>query len=387
MSISGKLIGGPFIASIDFNGNRANKSECAYVVKNYLVPRGYTAYILDSSFPKEYALNLSTYFPDASVLYGLESCDIFHDYDIIEVSETGIIHYLYNDCTEDTVIFITNKCNSNCIMCPDSDSNRKHNIGYRKHYLEKLIDLLPSDVNHITITGGEPTLLKWDFIDILSKCKDKFENTEFLLLSNGRSFSDNEYRNAFLKVIPSMFRIGVPIYADNPIDHDAITRAPGSFNQTISALLHLQYILETEIRIVVMRNTYKELPNIARFLTEKLPHIYTVSLMGMEILGNAAIHRDELWIDFADTVHYIEEAVQILLSAGIEAKIYNYPLCSLPHKLWSIAAKSISNYKVTYQPECESCEVKSLCGGFFNSTMHAEKISVYPIKENKSDTK
>ena len=55
-----------------------------------------------------------------------------------------------------------------------------------------------------------------------------------------------------------------------------------------------------------MRNTYRELPNIARFLTKNLPHIYTVSLMGMEILGNAAINRGELWIDFAETVPYIE---------------------------------------------------------------------------------
>lgn len=109
MSLSAKLIGKPFIASIDYKGNRKNKSECAYIVKDYLVPRGYGAYILDSTFPEEYVRNLVSYFPDASILYGLESCSIFHDYDIIDVSETGVIRFLYSDCAGDTVLFITNK--------------------------------------------------------------------------------------------------------------------------------------------------------------------------------------------------------------------------------------------------------------------------------------
>ena len=383
MRLSAKLIGPPFLASIDCDGSRTNKSDCAYIVRDYLVPRGYAAYILDASFPEEYVRNLSLYFPNTSILYGLVSYNVFHNYDVIEVSNAGIIHLLYSDYADDTVLFITNKCNSNCIMCPDSDFNRKRDLGYRKQYLEKLIELLPSDIRHITVTGGEPTLLKWDFLDILSKCKNKFEDTSFLLLSNGRAFSDKKYRDAFLKVVPNIIRIGIPLYADNPIKHDVITRVPGSFKQTLSALWHLQNTIETEIRVVIMRNTYKELPNIARFLTKNLKHTYTVSLMGIEILGNAAMHRNELWVNFPDTVSYIEEAVQILSGSGIETKIYNYPLCSLPRSLWSIAAKSITDYKVTYQPECELCEVKSLCGGFFNSTMHAETISVYPIKEKK----
>ena len=385
MPVQYKLIGNPFMASVDIDGNHPDKRNSVFVVNSFMVPKGYSAYILKSDFPEEYARNLASYFPNASILYGIGTDIEFNNYDVIDVNDTGSLRFLYSDTSCDSVLFITNKCNSNCIMCPDSDTNRRRDFGNRTVYLKKMIDLMPSDVRHLTITGGEPTLIKWNLIDILEKCRDKFEKTEFLMLSNGRTLSDKKYRDSFVNAIPERFRLGVPIYSDNREKHDLITRAMGSFDQTLSALTALQHLIEIEIRIVLMQDTYRQLPHIARFLTRKLPHIYTVSLMGIELLGNAAIKRNELWIDFDKTTPYIEEAVQILVSAGIDARIYNYPLCSLPRSLWSISAKSISDYKVRYQEGCEHCSVKSYCGGFFNSTMRAVQIPIHPIKESNSD--
>jgi His-Xaa-Ser system radical SAM maturase HxsC len=241
--------------------------------------------------------------------------------------------------------------------------------------------LIPSDTAHLTITGGEPTLLKWDFLDAMQRCKEKFTNTEFLMLSNGRSFADRSYRAAFLRSIPQHFRLAVPIYSDTATIHDSITRSSGSFNQTITALKALQYATAIEVRIVVMKNTYKALPLIADFIAATLPHIQTVSIMGMELLGNAALNREELWVDFSDTVPYIEDAVHTLLSGGIDVRIYNYPLCNLPRSLWSIAARSITGYKVRYHEDCAQCSVKNLCGGFFFSTLRLANIHVNPVPE------
>lgn len=201
------------------------------------------------------------------------------------------------------------------------------------------------------------------------------------MLSNGRSLADVAYRNAFIDAIPSHFRLAVPLYASMGDMHDSITRAPGSFAQTISALKVLQHKLNIEVRIVVMKKTYKQLPEIANYLVSNLPNIKTVSIMGMELLGNAAINREDLWVDFLDTVKYVNNAVHILLSGGIDARIYNYPLCALPRSLWSISARSITNYKIRYPDECNSCAVKNLCGGFFFSTLHFAEIQANPIVE------
>lgn len=387
MSLLGRLIGSPFIASIDVSGAHEDKKNSAYVVHGYLVPQGYMAYILDSSYPIEYIMNLSQYFPKASILYNVSTTEVFGDYDVVSVNENGNIQIVFQDSSSDNVLFITNKCNSNCIMCPDSNAHRRRDLGNQKTRLERIIGLMPSDTPHITITGGEPTLLKWDFIDILAQCKEKFTQTNFLMLSNGRTLSNNEYREAFLESLPNHFRLAVPIYGSNAFDHDRITRAEGSFAQTMYALSHLQKHLDLEIRIVVMRNNYQKLPHIAEFLVQNLPCTYTVSFMGMELLGNAAVNRTGLWIDYDDTVFYVGEAIKILLSSGIDARIYNYPLCKVPKNLWPITVKSITEYKIRYKDECSVCSQRDLCGGFFFSTLHFQNTPVQPIIEGYANEK
>ena len=60
--------------------------------------------------------------------------------------------------------------------------------------------------------------------------------------------------------------------------------------------------------------------------------------------------------------------------------LYNFPLCSLDRRLYSIARKSITDYKIRYKEECDECLAKEECGGFFNSTINMKDIKVKPIK-------
>ena len=378
----GVLIGSAFLASIDIGGKRTDKENCALIVQDYKVIPGYKAYIIVSRELDEYAANLSSYCPDSSILYAVNDMEELHDYDVIEVNQNGRAQVVYRDLSGDNVLFITNKCNSNCIMCPDSDTARKKELPTRTDYILKLIDLIPEDTHHLTITGGEPTLLKWDLLKILSECKEKFHHTDFLMLSNGRTLCVKEYRDAFLESVPLRFQLAVPLYGDSSYTHDAITRSPGGFVQTISALKYLQNYINVEIRIVIMRQTYSELPKIADYIVKNLPNIKKVSLMGIELLGNAALRRNELWIDYTETVTYLENSINTLISSGIEAQIYNYPLCNLPRNLWGLAVRSITDYKVRYKDECSKCSMKDICGGFFFSTLHFENIKVYPVPED-----
>ena len=108
-----------------------NILNCALVVRDYIIPTGYKAYILPESIPEEYAKNIASHCPNASILYGVSGTEVLENYDVIEVQETGIVRIVYKDASTDNVLFITNKCNSNCIMCPDADSNRRRDIGAR----------------------------------------------------------------------------------------------------------------------------------------------------------------------------------------------------------------------------------------------------------------
>ena len=117
--LKGVLIGAPFMASVDVGGTRSDKQNCALVVNGYLIQAGYHAYILDNTYPEEYARNLAAYCPEASVLYDFPDTETLCACDVIDVDAAGIVRFAYRDSSGDNVLFVTNRCNSNCIMCPD----------------------------------------------------------------------------------------------------------------------------------------------------------------------------------------------------------------------------------------------------------------------------
>ena len=88
------------------------------------------------------------------------------DYSILEMTPGNV--YIYYDASSlDNALFITNRCNSNCIMCPTSSIVRKNDPIENIHNLLKISSQIPNDSAHITITGGEPFLLKKDISIIL----------------------------------------------------------------------------------------------------------------------------------------------------------------------------------------------------------------------------
>ena len=315
--------------------------------------------------------------------YDVKDINTLINYDVVEIVNNRYIKVLYRDDSEDNIILTTNQCNSNCIMCPDSDGVRKTKFNPSINKLLEQVECIPNDTAHITITGGEPGMLKDDFILLLNKCKQCLPNTEFLLLTNGRIFSSIEYTTKFLKNAPSKIRVGIPLYADNRELHDSITRVEGSFEQTVVGIKRLlKNNIDVEIRIVVLKKNYKELENITKFIIREMPSIKYLNIMALEMSGNAYINKKEVWVGFEEVRPYLNEACLIAVNAGITTNLYNFPLCFIDRKLYSLCKKSITDYKIRYKEECENCILKHNCGGFFNSTINEKNIIVNPIMEN-----
>lgn len=337
-----------------------------------LFEQGYKGYIFEE-IPKD--VEISNY------AYNISMCRTLMDNDIVEMINNRVIRVLHRNDSDDNAILVTNQCNSNCIMCPDPDVIRNT---HESPYIEKLIEQVkytPKDTMHLTITGGEPGILKWDLIKLVSACKEYLNDTEFLLLSNGRVFADKIFTNELKNNIPDNIRIGVPLYADNQKLHDSITRAKGSFKQAILGIKNLiKENIDVEIRIVVIKQNYKYLYDIAKFIVKEIPNTKMVNIMALEMSGNAYKNREKVWVEFEELKKYLNDACVKLISSGIITNLYNFPLCMLDEKLYSIAHRSITDYKVRYKEECEECNAKENCGGFFNTTINVENIKVKPIR-------
>lgn len=303
--------------------------------------------------------------------------------DIITISENGIVSGTHYRSGREVDIFITNHCNSNCIMCPLSeDIRRRQRFGYTE-WLRKYIAAMPEDVPYINITGGEPTLAGEEFFEILSILTNKFQHSGFQLLTNGRSISDSHLLYRLLKTGPSGMLFAIPVHSCIPQVHDQITQAEGSFAQTDRGIKNLlDSDQKVEIRIVISKLSIDTVTETARYIVNNYLDVSTVNFMAMEMMGNAAINRERIWIDYDQIFNKIEEAIDVLVTNGIDVKLYNIPLCMVKRGFWHIAVRSISSYKIQYQDACSACCVRDICGGFFGSTRRLMNPPVYPVQRS-----
>lgn len=314
-----------------------------------------------------------------------ESFQFFHqrsDCDVLQINCNGIVHLLYDSKDDDVGFVLTPHCNSNCIMCPASEYQRKKEDEPPVSEFYELIRYLPVYVHHITVTGGEPFLIGPQIFDILCALKAKMTNTSFLLLTNGRALSYLPFVYQLNDSIPSNTVIGIPLHGFDAKSHDRITQAHGSFEQTVLGIHNLlRFGHKVELRIVVSKLNYHFIDKIAAFICSEFPNIYCVKIMGLEMLGNAARNKEAVWIQYRDAFLASKPAIDILIRNAISVNLYNFPLCSIDREYRMIAAKSITAYKVRFSEKCRYCAIKDACGGLFFGTYRLAAQSISPVTD------
>lgn len=294
--------------------------------------------------------------------------------DILLVEPDGTIKVLWEESSGDNVLFITDFCNSKCIMCPQSSCMGLNSyINKNMKIIELVKDI--SQLKTIGITGGEPTFEKEDLLQILKLCKKKFPATSIAMLTNGKNFDDFDFAKA-CALANANITYCIPLYASYSEMHDFIVGNPGSFQRTINGIYNLIRLKRPiEIRIVILKQNYKELPLLIEYIYQNIPFVVHVALMGMEISGSAACNSQQVWVDPLDYMAELRLAVLALKRNNLPFSIYNIPLCLLPKNLWSFAKDSISSWKKVYLQECDSCSQQNLCGGLFQTSyMHSRGI-------------
>ena len=86
--------------------------------------------------------------------------DTLHDFDVLEISDDGAVRVQFSEYWDDNTLFITSKCNSNCVMCPSSEYSRRAGVIPEESEIMELLRHFSPCAKHITITGGEPFLFR-----------------------------------------------------------------------------------------------------------------------------------------------------------------------------------------------------------------------------------
>jgi len=247
----------------------------------------------------------------------------------------------------------------------------------------RLIDLIDPETKELGITGGEPTLFRDDFLRLIDHCKTKLPDTALHVLTNGRLFFYKEFAHRLARVGHPDIMLGIPLYSDVDSEHDYVVQAKGAFEETVLGLYNLEREhVPIEIRVVVHRQTYRRLPQLAVFIARNFPFAAHVALMGMEMFGFVHKNLAELWIDPYDYQAELVAATEILFLSGLNTSIYNHQLCILDRRIWPFARKSISDWKNIYLEECEQCTMREQCGGLFQSAAKRHSAHIRAFSEH-----
>src|ERR1700733_15619155 len=300
--------------------------------------------------------------------------------DIVVVEpNNGFIRTLYRPDSNHNIIFTTQRCNSNCLMCSQPPQDRDDADTSARRNLE-LIRLIDDPPKRLVITGGEPTLLGERLFSIIAAVRDKFPETYLHMLTNGRIFAWSAFTSRIAELKHPNIVLGIPLYSDDPAVHDYVVQAKDAFEQTVLGLHQLaRHGMRVEIRVVLHAVTIPRLAELAEYIYRNLTFAEHVALMGLEHIGYAPRNMDTLWIDPHDYQDQLESAVEILSTRGMNVSIYNHQLCVLRKSLWKFSRKSISDWKNIYLEECRSCGVQEQCGGFFKWATKLHSAHIHPM--------
>lgn len=308
------------------------------------------------------------------------------DGDVVQIEPNGKLIVFVESTSKSNYLALTERCNHRCIMCPQPPVAKEES---KLAFNLQLINLMDKNTLEVGITGGEPTIVEDELIKVLQTLKKKMPHTAVTILTNAVKLSDFNFAQRIALCDLNDLQVDVPLFGATADKHNQIVGTK-TFYRTIKGIYNLaQCNIDIGIRIVIHKLTYKHLSDMAYFIYHNFPFVKQVAFMQMETVGYARDNIDKLWIDPYDYKDELSTAVNYLRLRKIDAVLYNAQLCVLNPDVWDVAKQSISDWKHINLPECQQCEQRSECAGFFAShkDYHSAHIKALRCQDKNKNEK
>jgi len=227
------------------------------------------------------------------------------------------------DCIDIKVGFA---CNNDCLHCVTADKRVFGDLT-----TEKLLTEIEHYSGHtqavLVLTGGEPTI-RPDLVDLVAFAHDTgFARIQ--LQTNARALADP-------KLADELARAGVDsalvaLHGPSAEVHDAITRAPGGFVQTLAGMGNLlSNGVEVGTNTVISRLNLDHLEAMPELLATELPGIEGGHLTFPHANGNALKYFDQVVPPLGQTAEVVVRTLKRGLRGGIWFMVEAIPVCLLP---------------------------------------------------------
>jgi MoaA/NifB/PqqE/SkfB family radical SAM enzyme/glycosyltransferase involved in cell wall biosynthesis len=273
-------------------------------------------------------------------------------------------------------------CNNNCIFCVrgGNDSVMTVDLKVIKNMLEKHSGRYGS----LKITGGEPTLRK-DLPPIL-KLANKL-GYKVTLETNARMLADAKLS---LLIAPYHPEFMTHLESYKPSVHEGVTRAKGSFSQTVVGIKNvLKHGGTVSVKIMIAKHNYRDLLMLSKFIARLgAGHIVFVFL---DPGGYAERFFDAIIPQYSEVRPHLSEALTWLMqNTKTRITLENFPLCCLDPSFREFESQQIRKersqaigfspmrgkneiYLCTTKrlkrkeksPECRFCKFDAVCEGIY----------------------
>jgi len=282
--------------------------------------------------------------------------------------------------TEKIIINVTYACNNNCIFCAVGNwKDRKPSLELQKRRLKQA---QLQGIRMVDFDGGEPTLDK-NLVNLIKFSKTlKFKSIN--LITNGRLLSVK--KNAETIIRNGVTSIIFSLHGPNEKIHEQITRARGSFNQTIQGIKnvleingHIKNPVEVMANITLTNRNILYLNDFFRMI-EKMK----IKKVNMQFITPFGLAKKKDLPKKEDVSRILPKVIK-KYSDKIKIQIINLPFCYLKgyeDYLFADVSKIKRNMMFIgsneqnlagflaskrYKDEkCNCCEYSIICGGEWN---------------------
>jgi len=220
-------------------------------------------------------------------------------------------------------------CNNNCTFCMEEDRDGRvvTNSATTDATVQQILKEHPG-CEEVCFTSGEPTvnprLPQW------VKWAKEAGVRRISMMTNGRTLSYEKY--ARLLMSAGMNRFYVSIHGHTAKLHEALTRTPTSYDQTVGGLeminRYKRHGLELHTSTVVTKQNLPFLGDIYRFLRSK--GVDQVVFNVMQANGRANTHFDVLFPKYSEIAAvakaFLDE--QLKTEEQVQAFFVDIPLCT-----------------------------------------------------------
>ncbi len=216
------------------------------------------------------------------------------------------------------------QCNNFCRFCIQGDKRKKF-IDKNEEEVKNILKKERNLCEGVVFTGGEPTLQK-NLIDYVKYAK-KIDYKIIQIQTNGRMFAYEKYCLELIKAGANFF--SPAIHGSTAEIHDYLTRAPGSFNETLQGIKNLKKFKQNiTTQTVITKINYKDLPNIAKMMISLRPNIFQFAFMHINnIIQSSPKLIKEIVPRYFLVEPYLKKGLKIGIDSNVMVRTEAIPYC------------------------------------------------------------